>query len=322
MILGLPVPQIVLAEMREHRGRYVILDGKQRLLSLMQYAGYAEGKTNGFGLSGLDIRTDLARKRFRNLENDPTLRPDLDAFLTHTIRTVVIRNWPSLAFLHVVFQRLNTGSLKLSPQELRQALVPGPFTDFVDDKTVESSQISKLLGRSHPDPRMRDVELLVRALSFRLRITEYAGRMKEFLDVTCSHYNETWENSASTIGDEATSFLAAVACLEQIFNVNKVARKLHSSLFNRSIFDVLVYYAMDPVMRDAMLANTSAVLTAYDNTLYNEDFQIAVESDTAGIPHTADRFRIWGEALALALQRDVNVPRLQENTQGQYRFAA
>ena len=48
----------------------------------------------------------------------------------HTIRAVIIRNWPSMALLHVVFHRLNSGSLKLSPQELRQALLPGEFTKF------------------------------------------------------------------------------------------------------------------------------------------------------------------------------------------------
>ncbi|MGZ8225662.1 MAG: DUF262 domain-containing protein [Methylococcaceae bacterium] len=34
LILGLPVPQIVLAESKERRGAYIVLDGKQRLLSI------------------------------------------------------------------------------------------------------------------------------------------------------------------------------------------------------------------------------------------------------------------------------------------------
>lgn len=65
VVLGLPIPQVVLAEHPEQRGRYIILDGKQRLLALMQFAGYAEGNANGFGLSGLDVRTDLARKKYK-----------------------------------------------------------------------------------------------------------------------------------------------------------------------------------------------------------------------------------------------------------------
>jgi uncharacterized protein with ParB-like and HNH nuclease domain len=37
LILGLPVPQIVLAESKDRRGSYIVLDGKQRLLSIRQF---------------------------------------------------------------------------------------------------------------------------------------------------------------------------------------------------------------------------------------------------------------------------------------------
>ncbi|WP_187272410.1 DUF262 domain-containing protein [Methylobacterium sp. WL9] len=46
IILGLPIPQIVLAEKRNERGKYIVLDGKQRLLSLLQFVGDAEGENN------------------------------------------------------------------------------------------------------------------------------------------------------------------------------------------------------------------------------------------------------------------------------------
>ncbi len=35
LIIGLPIPQIVLAESRDRRGSYIVLDGKQRLLSIL-----------------------------------------------------------------------------------------------------------------------------------------------------------------------------------------------------------------------------------------------------------------------------------------------
>ncbi|WP_218672459.1 DUF262 domain-containing protein, partial [Salmonella enterica] len=38
LILGLPIPQLVLAERKEQRGAYIVLDGKQRLLSIRQFA--------------------------------------------------------------------------------------------------------------------------------------------------------------------------------------------------------------------------------------------------------------------------------------------
>jgi hypothetical protein len=47
--------------------------------------------------------------------------------------TVVLRNWKTEDFLYLVFLRLNTGNVLLSPQELRQALHPGPFFVFAND---------------------------------------------------------------------------------------------------------------------------------------------------------------------------------------------
>ena len=320
IILGLPVPQVVLAEQPGQRGRYIILDGKQRLLALLQFRGLANGASNSFSLSGLDVRKDLLRKRYTSFVSDSSLRPDLDAFLTHTIRTVVIRNWPSISFLHIVFQRLNTGSLKLSAQELRQAVVPGPFTDFADDFTVASPEIPRLLGRTGPDPRMRDVELLVRSLSFRLRLEAYSGRMKEFLDESCITLNRSWDSERESVEVAAGEFQSGVRCLEEIFGENNVARKLYSRLFNRSIFDALIYYAYDPELRSRMIHRKNAVLAAYEETIRDEKFQEAVESDTAGVPHTADRLRIWGEALSSAIEQPTHVPRIQPNSEGQDRF--
>jgi len=68
VILGLPIPQIVLAEKVNQRGRYIVLDGKQRLLSLLQFTGKFNGPQNAFGLSGLQVRSDLVRKKYRHFE--------------------------------------------------------------------------------------------------------------------------------------------------------------------------------------------------------------------------------------------------------------
>src|SRR5271156_1022170 len=38
LIIGLPIPQIVLAEDQTRRNSYIVIDGKQRLLTLSQFA--------------------------------------------------------------------------------------------------------------------------------------------------------------------------------------------------------------------------------------------------------------------------------------------
>jgi len=39
LILGFPIPQIVLAANRQEKGKFIVLDGKQRLLTIMQFYG-------------------------------------------------------------------------------------------------------------------------------------------------------------------------------------------------------------------------------------------------------------------------------------------
>src|SRR5262245_38677446 len=39
LILGLPIPQLVLAENEKVKGKFIVIDGKQRLLSLSKFTG-------------------------------------------------------------------------------------------------------------------------------------------------------------------------------------------------------------------------------------------------------------------------------------------
>jgi Protein of unknown function DUF262 len=310
LILGLPVPQIVLAEKQGQRGKYIVLDGKQRLLSLLQFTGKAEGPNNAFRLSGLEARSDLARKSFLALA-DPAFEGDLNAFLNYTVRTVVIRNWPSFEFLHLVFLRLNTGSVKLSPQELRQAMFPGDFSNFVDDQAGSSEQLRGLLGRDTPDPRMRDVELLVRFLGFHIFLPKYSGRMKAFLDMTCDQLNAHWAGRRPQLEASIDAFNSAIEALIQVFGPDEVARKTNSKAFNRAVFDALVFYAANDSIRAAIVRNPAPVRAAYQEVLNDQHFQSASESDTAGVPNTLARLRIWGEKLSQAINLNFVLPELR-----------
>ena len=311
VILGLPIPQIVLAEKKGQRGRFIVLDGKQRLLSLLQFTGNAaEPKNNGFALSGLEVRDDLQRRTYARLSTDPSFQNDWNAFLNHTIRAVVIRNWPNTDFLHVVFLRLNTGSVRLSPQELRQAMVPGPFSDYVDDAAIASETLRTLLSRRTPDPRMRDVELLVRFLAFTNFLSDYKGRIKSFLDDSCERLNSEWDSLQNNIQQQVSQFDLGVEALLDVFGTAEIARKGGSRSFNRAIFDALIFYASDERIRDSIIASAGAVHGAYAKVLNNPEFAEAVESDTAGLPHTYDRLRIWGDALNSVTGLGFTVPAL------------
>ena len=310
LIVGLPIPQIVLAESKQERGKFIVLDGKQRLLAILQFWGIGEGANNAYLLSGLTLRADLKRQSFQDLSTQPAYEADYNALCNQSIRTVVIRNWKDTAFLHTVFLRLNTGSLNLSPQELRQALLPGPFSDYVDEAAADSQNLRRLLDLSEPDPRMRDIEILARFLAFRFFATDYPGRMKAFLDSAFEEFNSHWNQYKPVVAAACVDFERGVHILLKIFS-DGVARKPSSTQFNRAIFDALIYFHSQKRVRRALKSKTSAVRKAYASLFASgSPFLKAIESDTAGAPNTLSRLRAWAECLSQIAGQTFAIPRI------------
>lgn len=268
LILGLPVPQLVLAESKERRGAYIVLDGKQRLLSIRQFsAEKRDEKYKQLKLSGIEIRKDLTGKCLDDLKGDASLFDDLSSFENQPIRTVVIKNWPNENFLYHVFLRLNTGSVSLSPQELRQALHPGKFVDFVDISSGESQALREILKLKKPDFRMRDAELLVRFFSFKNFLTEYSGVLKSFLDESCRVLNETWEEKQEDIGRQLEEYEESHKAVVEIFGAKNAYRKWngnhYENRFNRSIYDIMSLYLSVKETRTALLADKAKTETMF-----------------------------------------------------------
>jgi uncharacterized protein DUF262 len=319
LILGLPIPQLVLAEDRRRRGTFIVLDGKQRLLALRQFA---EGSSFGIGdadtefrrlrLSGLDVRPDLHGYNLKALEDDPSKLDDLNAVLNQTIRTVVVRRWPSEEFLNLVFLRLNTGSVALSPQELRQALHPGDFTDFIDDFAAESALMRRALRIKGPDFRMRDVELLLRYYAFRVYLPDYRGNLKKFLDSAVEQLNDRWSTQAQDIQFLASEFESSIEAAFETFGENAFFRwDINSSRyerrFNRAIFDAVMYHFASVDVRAAAVEQASAVTTAFvDLCSTNSEFVRSIQATTKSVGATFHRINTWGGVLSNVL--DVDVP--------------
>ena len=148
LFLQLPIPLIYLAE--EHGGEYAVVDGQQRLTALITYT------RNLYALTGLTVLTDLNGKRFSELTK-PQQR-HLENYLLSIIR-IDKDSHPEVKF--EVFERLNTGSVKLNDQEVRNAVYRGPYNDHLR-KLARNKDFMSLLGQDEPHRRMSDVELVLR----------------------------------------------------------------------------------------------------------------------------------------------------------------
>lgn len=305
IILGFPIPQIVLAEKPNAKGNFFVLDGKQRLLALRQFSvdrnDARDDEFSPLKLTGLEVLTELNQLSLADLEaQHPDLVPTIE---NHSIRTVVLSSWSSERMLLSLFLRLNTGSVPLSPQELRQALIHGDFVKWLDEASGNSAALRQLLNNSHPDRRMVDAELLLRHLAFSLSPLQYRGNLKEFLDQTSRHFNTQWSTVQQSLHDEYDAFNEAVSFGMQLFGVGRFARKWSQPAqgdprferaLNRAVLDVQAFAFAIPDVRAAAAENGEAILDGYKQLcLTNASFVRAISTTTKTAEAFTTRHRAW-----------------------------
>lgn len=160
-IINVPIPPVFLYEYKF--SSYEVMDGLQRITAILDFFD------NQFKLEGLDLWAELNGKYYRDLPEE--------------IRTAVKRRYLSAIILlketadndtkeklmkRFVFERLNTGGIELSPQEIRNALYTSDFNDRLI-KMAESKPFRELWGKLEDDSysRMEDCELVLRFFAYK-----------------------------------------------------------------------------------------------------------------------------------------------------------
>jgi len=207
IIIGLPVPQVFLYE--ESRNNFLVMDGQQRLMSIYYFIKQRfprkekrselrrifdkEGKIPDYYLHDDEYFTkfDLVlapgpenqKNRFSGL-NYSTLGEYKTSFELRTIRNVIVKqNLPPNddSAIHEIFNRLNSGSMNLMPQEIRISLHHSGFYTMLYRINLADGWRT-ILGLPEPDLHMKDIEILLRSFAMLLRGDEYKGSMAKFLD--------------------------------------------------------------------------------------------------------------------------------------------
>lgn len=319
LILGLPIPQIILAEKKDDKGKYIVIDGKQRLLTIKQFFSNENEEFTPLKLKGLDILSSLNQKKYSDILNDASLNQVVNQLQNQTVRTTVIKNWPNEDFLFTVFLRLNTGSIKLSPQELRQALHPGPFIDFSDDFSIESDFIKKVLGIDRPDYRMRDVELVIRFYTFKYFIKEYEGNLKKAFDNTVKELNKNWVQLQDEIIADSLNLNNAINLTFDIFGEKEAFSKWSNNKFqnnfNRAIFDIMTYYFSNEEIHNVSLQKKAEIKEAFKQLCTQDrNFVGSFEHTTKSLVNTNKRFETWGKKLSEILEISIDIPIIDVDT--------
>jgi len=246
LILGIPVPEIVLAEDPEKKKSFIVIDGKQRLLTVAGFINPIIDYWLRPKLSSLKGRKDLNGLTYDNLKSDMDFQNEFRALMNADIRCTIISNYESNDILYDIFYRLNTGSVPLSTQELRQVLNKGDFADALIERTNHPIPLHDVLNLEEPDPRLRDIEVMLRSIALELYGSKYRGNLKKFLDDSMKALSSWWEKDKGFIEDLFQKFDQATRRAINVLDAKRVGRKYvdgkWESRFNKSVFEVELYY--------------------------------------------------------------------------------
>ncbi len=303
LILGLPIPHIVLAEKHDVKGTFLVLDGKQRLTTLAQFAGVLPSSpNNGFALRDLPLLSGLNGATYEDLLGSPRYSEHKHAFLNQPLRTAILRGWKSVELLHLVFHRLNSQVVPLSPQELRQALIPGPFMAFLNEYSASSVTMQGLLHIDGPDFRMRDSEILLRLLGLTSYLQQYRGNLRQFLDDIALELSADWDARSEETVANLRSVEAAIHLWSDVMGPDYVGRKFGNNRYerrlNRAVLDSQVFAARIPEIAARIRERPANAKAAFeDMMMYDERYRRAIESTTKSIDAVHYRLHVLADAL-------------------------
>jgi len=190
-IMNIPVPPLFVYE--ADLAKYEVMDGQQRILAISDFY------TNKLKLQGLEQWPELNGRIYETLPSE--IRKGIDRRSISYI--VLLKESASTTeeealLRQEVFERLNTGGVKLSHQEIRNALYHGKLNSLLLD-LVKNNTFRHIWGfpeysegaeqvRS-PDlilnpiwVQMRDAEYVLRFLALR-HVEHYQRGMRGFLDL-------------------------------------------------------------------------------------------------------------------------------------------
>lgn len=180
VFLGIPVPSLFMATNKD--GTWEVVDGVQRLSTLVHFAADTQlrrrlGLDPALVIEGLEKLPSLNGKKFSDLPQSTALQ-----FMLRPIKVVTLSDKSDLVVRFDLFERLNTGGVLLSDQEIRACVFRGPFNDLLQElaNTTDFKTVVNMPGRKKHD--RSDEELVLRFFAFNDRYKQFKHSVVEFLN--------------------------------------------------------------------------------------------------------------------------------------------
>jgi Protein of unknown function DUF262 len=302
IIMNVPIPPVFLGE--DDYGKYVVLDGRQRLTAVHEFL------LNSYRLEGLKVWDELNKLSFQDLK-----KKGIDkAILRRFIPAVIILKESSAEVKYDVFDRLNTGGVVAEPMEIRNAICRGDFNRLLhtlsDNKTFRSLWDIPLDNDKRLDSkaytRMDDLELVLRFFALQDYET-FTGTFRDFLSSFMSKRNSEYTSDAKLMTQDKSLFERAVTNCHKALGPDAFRKPSASgekkSVKSAPLADALMYalasIATDQINDDATKRIRSSIRSLFNS---DADFRKSIGTGTNGKGATRYRLEKASEVIARALK--------------------
>ncbi|WP_207678500.1 DUF262 domain-containing protein [Desulfonema magnum] len=194
-IMNVPIPPIFLYE--DSPSHYEVMDGLQRLTAIYEFY------TDKLVLEGLEKWSELNGRRYSQLPEQITKGIDRRYLSSIILLYETAKDEKEAQKLkQMVFERINSGGVRLTPQESRNAILRGPLNDLCC-KLSRNKYLCRTWGIPETDDEeslfenkhyreMKDVELVLRFFATRQRRQLMRSResLKHYLDQFLRYGNQ------------------------------------------------------------------------------------------------------------------------------------
>ncbi|HDR2408772.1 MULTISPECIES: DUF262 domain-containing protein [Enterobacter cloacae complex] len=278
MILRIPLPMFYVAE--DNAGVWEVVDGLQRLSTIRDFVLGDDEDGKGFKLQYLEFLSEsLDKCTYFQLEKNPKSARVVNNIMETELSFTIIEPGTPENVKRNIFRRINTGGMRLSEQEIRNALYQGRATKLLKEM-VSNPYYLKVTGGTVKDNRMAGRELILRFVAFNLfHRKKYAGDIDSFLSDAMMTLNENLNISTKDIiQDFETGLIRAY----EIFGLHSFRKSMpddhKKAAINKSLFEVWinVLSEIDEDDFELLVDSKEHFLESYEEVLYDEDFSEAI----------------------------------------------
>lgn len=314
-IMNVPVPPIFLYE--DKFSHYEVMDGLQRVTAIIKL--YSDGLT----LEGLEEWSELNGRTYSMLPDQVKRGIDRRHLSSIILLHETARTEPEAHRLkRLVFERLNSGGVKLEAQESRNALLNGPMNQLcialgrnahlcrawqipepdAAEKTNGEPSAALLANASYRT--MEDAELVLRFFAFRQ--ARRKGSLKEFLDAYLRGANGFSEALLKKLQEhfEATIELVVKTLGERAFLISRQRKNgewYWPQRPTKMVYDPLMYTFSQHLAERQTILQRSDRIAKEISVLYQRE-PGAFEGAYRNMSNVDDRAKLFGDALGRALK--------------------